>query len=170
MWHQHVYTLLPDERNGWNNAFPDLHVCEQRNGVDLERLKIATYHDQDKWRETNSLKPYFGFYKLLESLLVIYVESMKSIRESSAIYLCGIWCDRIKKINEQGDDSDSTVNDRKKAIDGEDTDSISSASSNKSIKKRETVTEDDVSFVVLGVLEHCISIFRALFNRAISLF
>ena len=165
-----MYTLLPDENNGWNEAFPDWQICEQRNGVDLERLKMTTYHDQDKWRETNSLKPYFGFYKLLESLLVIYVESMKSIRESSVIYLCGVWCDRIKKINDQDDDSDSTVTDRKKTLDEVDTESISSASSNKSIKKRETVTEDDVSFVVLGVLEHCISIFRALFNRAISLF
>ena len=99
VWYQRVYTLLPDENNGWNEAFPDWQICEQRNGVDLERLRTATYHDQDKWRSSNSLKPYYGFYKLLESFLVIYVESMKSIRESSVIYLCGVWCDRIKKIN-----------------------------------------------------------------------
>ena len=75
---------------------------------------MTTYHDQDKWRETNSLKPYYGFYKLLGYFLVMYVDSVKSIRESSAIYLCGVWCDKIKKINEQADASDLTVNDKKK--------------------------------------------------------
>ena len=97
-----------------NNHIKKLFICEQLNGVDLERLKMTTYHDQDKWRETNSLKPYYGFYKLLEYFLVMYVDSVKSIRESSAIYLCGVWCDKIKKINEQADASDLTVNDKKK--------------------------------------------------------
>ena len=47
VWYQHVYTIVPDENSDWNKAFPDWHICEQRNGVDLERLKMATYHDQD---------------------------------------------------------------------------------------------------------------------------
>ena len=136
VWYQHVYTYLPDENNEWNKAFPDWHICEQRNGVDLERLKTATYHDQDKFRETKSLKPYYGFYKLFESFLVIYVESIKSIRESAAMYLCGVWCDRIKKLDRQVENSESTVTESKKGVDA--------TSSSKSIKKRETVTGDSV--------------------------
>ena len=63
-------------------------------------------------KKKNSLKPYFGFYKLLESFLEIYVKSFKSIRESSAMFLCGIWCDKISQIGSQGDDSQSTVSDK----------------------------------------------------------
>ena len=76
---------------------------------------MATYHDQDIFKAKNSLKPYFVFYKLLESFFEIYIDSFESIRESAAIYLCGVWCDKIKKINEQADASDLTVNDKKKS-------------------------------------------------------
>ena len=75
VWYQHVYTIVPDETNDWNKAFPGWHICKQRNEVDLKRLKMATYHDQDIFKAKNSLKPYFGFYRLLESFFEIYVES-----------------------------------------------------------------------------------------------
>ena len=75
---------------------------------------MATYHDQDIFKAKNSLKPYFVFYKLLESFFEIYIDSFESIRESAAIYLCGVWCDKIKKIDEQANDSDSTESDKKR--------------------------------------------------------
>ena len=59
---------------------------------------MATYNDQDLFKRKNSLKPYFGYYKLLQSFFEIYIDSLDSIRESSAIYLCGVWCDKIKKL------------------------------------------------------------------------
>ena len=54
-WYQHVYTIVTDGSSDWNKAFPGLHICEKRNGVDLERLKMATYHDQDIFKAKKSL-------------------------------------------------------------------------------------------------------------------
>ena len=59
VWYQHVYTYIPDDTNDWNKAFPGWHICEKRNGSDLERLKMATYHDQDLFKRKNSLKPFW---------------------------------------------------------------------------------------------------------------
>ena len=151
VWYQHVYTIVPDESSDWNKAFPEWHICEKRNGVDLERLKMATYHDQDIYKTKNSLKPYFGFYKLLESFLEIYVDSFKAIRESSAIYLCAVWCDKIRMGVEEENDSQSTLSDNNDAPDSaKETVSKKSTITNHSVKKKDHPKERDVSKVLKG--------------------
>ena len=64
VWYQHVYTIVPDENSDWNKAFPDWHICEQRNGVDLERLKMATYHDQDISKKKELSKTILWFLQI----------------------------------------------------------------------------------------------------------
>jgi len=101
IWYQHVYTFEPVERNEWNKAYPDWHLCQKRNGTYLERLKISTYGDQEKYDKRNSLTPYFKYVKYLEEFLTEYVISLKDIRKESIIYMCRVWCHEIKKIKEQ---------------------------------------------------------------------
>ena len=101
IWYQHVYTFEPVEGNEWNKAYPDWHLCQKRNGTYLERLKISTYGDQEKYDKRNSLTPYFKYVKYLEEFLTEYVISLKDIRKESIIYMCRVWCHEIKKIKEQ---------------------------------------------------------------------
>ena len=101
IWYQHVYTILPNESNLWNKSFPDWHTCAKRYGPDLEKLKLAIYNDSDIFDKSKDFKPYFGFYKYLESFLEVYINKQAKIRQSASVYICKMWCNYIKTQPEQ---------------------------------------------------------------------
>ena len=96
IWYQHVYTVMPSESNLWNRSFPNWHTCAKRYGPDLEKLKLAIYNDSDVLDKTKDFKPYYGFYKYLESFLEVYINKQAKIRQSASVYICRIWCNYIK--------------------------------------------------------------------------
>ena len=113
IWYQHVYTLEPTKENEWNKAFPNWHLCPKRNGMYLENLKTMTYGDEEKYKKTKSLEPYYNYVKYLEEFLTEYVNSLELMRKWSIYFMCRVWCHSIKHIKQNigDDDEEELMND-----------------------------------------------------------
>ena len=118
VWYQHVYAFEPINDNQWNKAFPDWHLCPKRNGLYLERLKTMTYGDEEKFKRTASVEPYYNYVKYLEEFLTEYVNSLKLMRKQSIYFMCRVWCHRIKHVKENiGDEvEEDALRGRKKSL------------------------------------------------------
>ena len=142
IWYQHVFTLIPKDSNSWNKANPHWHICPKRHGHDLEKMKLAVYTDTHNYNKKNDMKPFYGFFKYLETFLELYVKSLKDIRTSAAIYLCRVWCNNIKSKKEQIQNQKQTIQEDYDSSTSND-DSSSGKEVEENAKKKQRVEQND---------------------------